>query len=58
GRHRELVPELRDLVAAHPLNEWFHARLIEALRRAGRSADALRAFEELSAVPGRGAVRR
>ncbi|RCV48318.1 transcriptional regulator [Marinitenerispora sediminis] len=50
GRHRELVPELRDLVAAHPLNEWFHARLIEALRRSGRRADALRAFEELSAV--------
>ncbi|MFC7331451.1 AfsR/SARP family transcriptional regulator [Marinactinospora rubrisoli] len=50
GRHRELVPELRGLVAAYPLNEWFHARLIEALQRSGRRADALRAFGELSTV--------
>jgi DNA-binding SARP family transcriptional activator len=49
GRHRQLVPELRGLVAAHPLNEWFHARLIDALRRSGRRSDALAAY---------GAVRR
>ncbi|MFC3995907.1 BTAD domain-containing putative transcriptional regulator [Nocardiopsis sediminis] len=50
GEHRSLVPELRDLVAAHPLNEWFHARLIEALHLSGRRADALVAFLEVRAV--------
>ncbi|WP_067975119.1 AfsR/SARP family transcriptional regulator [Nocardiopsis trehalosi] len=50
GEHRALVPELRDLVAAHPLNEWFHARLIEALHRSGRRADALVAFLEVREV--------
>jgi DNA-binding SARP family transcriptional activator len=44
GRHRQLVPELRGLVAAHPLNEWFHARLIDALHRSGRRSDALQAY--------------
>jgi DNA-binding SARP family transcriptional activator len=44
GRHRQLVPELRGLVAAYPLNEWFHARLIDALHRSGRRSDALRAY--------------
>jgi DNA-binding SARP family transcriptional activator len=47
GRHRELVPELRDLVARYPLNEWFHTCLIEALRRSGRRGDALGAFHQL-----------
>jgi DNA-binding SARP family transcriptional activator len=44
GRHRQLLPELRGLVAAHPLNEWFHARLIDALHRSGRRGDALQAY--------------
>lgn len=44
GRHRQLLPELRGLVAAHPLNEWFHARLIDALHRSGRRGDALLAY--------------
>lgn len=52
GRHRELVPDLRDLVASHPLNEWFHARLIVALNKAGRRGEALRAFHELRDVLG------
>ncbi|MEC3977381.1 AfsR/SARP family transcriptional regulator [Amycolatopsis sp. H20-H5] len=47
GRHRELIPELRDLIVRDPLNEWFHACLMEALRRADRRADALKAFQEL-----------
>jgi DNA-binding SARP family transcriptional activator len=47
GRHRDLVPELRGLVAAHPLNESLHARLIETLRRSGRRAEALTAFTDL-----------
>ncbi|WP_405981897.1 BTAD domain-containing putative transcriptional regulator [Streptomyces sp. NBC_00158] len=47
GRHTHLVPELRDLVAAHPFNEWFHHSLIESLRESGRRGEALSAFEEL-----------
>ncbi|MCG3041310.1 AfsR/SARP family transcriptional regulator [Streptomyces sp. S1A] len=50
GHHRELVPELRRLVATHPLNEWLHARLIDALHRSGRRGDALRAFHHVRAV--------
>jgi DNA-binding SARP family transcriptional activator len=47
GRHRDLIAELRGLVAAHPLNEWLHAKLIESLRRSGRRAEALTAFTYL-----------
>ncbi|ETK36543.1 AfsR/SARP family transcriptional regulator [Microbispora sp. ATCC PTA-5024] len=50
GRHRELVGELRGLVAASPLNEWFHARLIETLHRVGRRGEALTAFHDLRRV--------
>ncbi|MFC0435590.1 AfsR/SARP family transcriptional regulator [Kutzneria buriramensis] len=47
GHHRELVPELRKLVAANPFNEWLHARLIDALRLSGRRREALEAFRAL-----------
>lgn len=47
GRHTHLVPELRDLVAAHPFNEWFHHSLIESLRESGRRGEALSAFQAL-----------
>jgi DNA-binding SARP family transcriptional activator len=47
GRHRELIADLRELVAVHTLNEWFHARLIEALHRSGRRGDALNAVQSL-----------
>ncbi|MGP3967137.1 AfsR/SARP family transcriptional regulator [Streptomyces sp. 6N223] len=50
GRHRELVPELRNLVAAHPLHEYFHLRLIEALRESGRRSEALAAYRALRAL--------
>lgn len=50
GRHRDLVAELRGLVAAHPLNEWLHAQLIESLRRSGRRAEALTAFGDLRRI--------
>ncbi|MEV5613808.1 AfsR/SARP family transcriptional regulator [Streptomyces sp. NPDC052225] len=50
GLHRELVPELRHLIAVDPLNEWLHARLIDALHRCGRRGDALRAFHDVRAV--------
>ncbi|WP_069814235.1 AfsR/SARP family transcriptional regulator [Streptomyces sp. TP-A0874] len=47
GHHREMIPELRALVTAYPLHEWFHARLIRALSRSGRRAEALHAYREL-----------
>src|SRR5215831_2184048 len=36
GRHGEVVAELRQLVAAHPLWEHFHAQLMLGLYRSGR----------------------
>ncbi|WP_268240520.1 AfsR/SARP family transcriptional regulator [Streptomyces albiflavescens] len=50
GRHAELVPELRSLVAGHPLNEWFHAQLIACLRHSGRRGEALQAYQSLRRV--------
>jgi DNA-binding SARP family transcriptional activator len=50
GCHRDVVAELRGLVAANPLNEWLHTRLIEALHRSGRRHEALTAFEGLRAT--------
>jgi DNA-binding SARP family transcriptional activator/tetratricopeptide (TPR) repeat protein len=50
GRHRELVPELRQLVAAHPLRENFHAQLMLGLYRSGGSADALAAYQDVRRV--------
>ncbi|MEV4802432.1 BTAD domain-containing putative transcriptional regulator [Nonomuraea sp. NPDC049421] len=43
----ELVAELEELVAAHPLREPFHALLIRALTAVGRRAEALTAFERI-----------
>lgn len=44
GEHRELVPELRALVAANPLRERLWEYLMAALGSAGRQADALAAY--------------
>jgi DNA-binding SARP family transcriptional activator/tetratricopeptide (TPR) repeat protein len=41
-----LIPELRGLVARHPVRERFHAQLMEALARAGRQAEALEAYRQ------------
>ncbi|MFF0574471.1 AfsR/SARP family transcriptional regulator [Streptosporangium saharense] len=43
-RHAELVGELRLLVAEHPLNEALRGRLMLALYRTGRTAEALEEF--------------
>jgi DNA-binding SARP family transcriptional activator len=43
GRHREVVGELDELVASHPLRERLHAQRMLALYRSGRQADALSA---------------
>jgi DNA-binding SARP family transcriptional activator/pimeloyl-ACP methyl ester carboxylesterase len=50
GRHRDLVAELETLTAAHPLRERFWLQRMLALYRAGRQADALRAYRDLRAV--------
>lgn len=60
GRADDLIGELRELVAAHPLRESAHRLLMLALYRAGRPADALAAYraarrvlaEELGVDPG------
>ncbi len=50
GRHRDLIAELEMLTAAHPLRERFWSQRMLALYRAGRQADALRAYRELRDV--------
>jgi SARP family transcriptional regulator, regulator of embCAB operon len=46
GRHRDLVPELYELVATDPLNEWTRVQLMKVLDRSGRRGEALRSFHE------------
>jgi predicted ATPase/DNA-binding SARP family transcriptional activator len=47
GRHGELVGELEALCREHPLREGLWELLILALYRAGRQAEALRAYTEI-----------
>jgi hypothetical protein len=46
GCQDRVIPQLRDLTAQHPMREWFHAQLMEALARAGRRAEALDAYRQ------------
>jgi class 3 adenylate cyclase/DNA-binding winged helix-turn-helix (wHTH) protein len=60
GRHAEAVGELEALVAAYPLREGLRTRLMLALYRSGRQAEALESYraarsvlvEELGIEPG------
>jgi len=47
GEHRQLVPELEQAAADHPLDEQVHAQLMTALYRSGRQADALAVYQRL-----------
>jgi YVTN family beta-propeller protein len=46
GLHEEMIGELQTLVAEHPLHERLRGQHMLALYRAGRQADALRAYQE------------
>jgi DNA-binding SARP family transcriptional activator len=46
GRNEQLIQPLRELTAAHPLRERFHAQLMLALYRTGRQAEALAAYQD------------
>jgi DNA-binding SARP family transcriptional activator len=60
GRHAEVVDELAQVVAEHPLRERLQEQLVLALHRCGRRAEALAAYrtahrmitEELGIEPG------
>ena len=46
GQHQELIPQLLETTAQHPLQERFHAQLMLALASTGRRAQALDAYQE------------
>jgi len=52
GKDAALVPELRGLVAAHPLRERLWGQLMLALYRAGRQAEALETYQQARRVLG------
>jgi SARP family transcriptional regulator, regulator of embCAB operon len=50
GRYREVLPDLRSLVIANPLNEWLQYQLMDALFRAGRRDESLATFRHARSV--------
>ncbi|GAA2411620.1 hypothetical protein GCM10010191_21170 [Actinomadura vinacea] len=50
GHHQRLVGELKELVARHSLNEWFHHQLMLALSRTGRRQEALEVYHNLRRI--------
>lgn len=50
GQHEQLVAELRELIASHPLRERFHGQLMLALCQCGRQAEALAAYQRVRDV--------
>lgn len=50
GRHTMLIGELQQLVEEHPLREQAWHRLMLALSRGGRQAEALRAFQRVRTI--------
>ena len=50
GQHTDLIPELREGTAAEPASERLWEQLMLALHRAGRTAEALAAYQQARAV--------
>jgi DNA-binding SARP family transcriptional activator/tetratricopeptide (TPR) repeat protein len=50
GRHRDIIAELREMVAEHPLRERLRAHLMLALYRSGRQSEALETYRELRQI--------
>ncbi|MGW6022054.1 BTAD domain-containing putative transcriptional regulator [Streptomyces sp. NPDC055099] len=50
GRHADALPRLRELTAAHPLQERFWAQRMLALYRSGRQGEALECYRTVSAL--------
>jgi DNA-binding SARP family transcriptional activator len=50
GRPERLIAELRDLTGRHPTRESLWSRLITALHRAGRRAEALSTYQHVRTV--------
>jgi len=50
GDYADAIAELADLAAEHPLRERFHALLMVALHRSGRSVEALEVYRQARAV--------
>ncbi|WP_432928053.1 BTAD domain-containing putative transcriptional regulator [Microbispora sp. CA-135349] len=50
GEHRGLVPELEELVAAHPVRERLRAQLMRALAASGRQTEALETYADMRRV--------
>ncbi|WP_158263016.1 BTAD domain-containing putative transcriptional regulator [Amycolatopsis sp. CA-128772] len=49
GGHQDVLPELHELTAAHPLRERFWAQRMLALHRSGRQSEALECYRVISA---------
>lgn len=49
GRHREVVDELHDVIAEHPLRERVAALLMQALYHGGEQSEALAVFGDIRA---------
>ncbi|QMU67351.1 AfsR/SARP family transcriptional regulator [Streptacidiphilus sp. P02-A3a] len=50
NRHREIIGELRSLIATHRLHEAFYVKLMDALQRSGRRGEALTVYRELRRI--------
>lgn len=50
GRHYEVLAELADLTARHPLDETLHQHYMVALYRTGRRTKALECYQKLRSV--------